>query len=311
MLLGLCAIARGQQRADERCSTTLIFASDTQEPMRVERILLRESGNKDATRALFKDILSQRPTDLFLLGDVVNLGYRERRWAFIDTALALAKERGFAVHAILGNHELMGRAAKGERNFQHRFPGHVRTGYLVVKDSIAVVLLNSNFAKLSRADVLTQDRWYAEALARVDSMPEVRVAIVCCHHSPYSYSKMVGSNEEVQERFVNPFLGSRKTALFISGHAHLFQHFNIEGKEFFVIGGGGGLHHPFHKRTGPHVCLEPDYDPLFHYLTVELCEGELRIVSRRLNDAKSGFDAGCDYVIRTSSEPARGPRGRF
>jgi Calcineurin-like phosphoesterase len=281
----------------EGCSSTLIFASDTQEPMRVERLLLHEDGNKAATRALFKDMLSQEPTALFLLGDVVNMGHRARRWAFIDSALALASERGFDTHAILGNHELMGRAAKGERNFQQRFPGHVRTGYMVVKDSLAVLLLNSNFSKLSRADIAAQDLWYQRALAQVDSLPGVRAAIVCCHHSPYSYSRMVGSSEPVQKHFVAPFLKARKTALFLSGHAHLYQHFSEEGKHFFVIGGGGGLHHPFRKNTGPQVCLEPDYDPLFHYLTVRLCHGALQLISRRLNDDMSGFDAGRDYVV--------------
>ncbi len=278
-------------------SSTLIFASDTQEPMRVERILLPSHDNERAMRVLFTDMLAQQPTDLFLLGDVVNLGYKASRWTFIDTALALARERGFSVHAILGNHELMGRAGQGERNFQERFPEHVRTGYLVVKDSIAVVLLNSNFSKLSRTDILAQNAWYARTLAEVDSMPGVRTTIVCCHHSPYSYSKMVGSSPTVQEYFVKPFLAARKTSLFISGHAHLFQHFRNEDKHFFVIGGGGGLHHPFKKQTGPQVCLEPDYDPLFHYLTVELREGVLLVVSRRLKDRLNGFDEGCDYVI--------------
>ena len=305
LFTGLLRAAYGQ----EGCSSTLIFASDTQEPMRVERLLLHEAGNKTATRALFKDMLAQEPTALFLLGDVVNMGHRAKRWSFIDSALALASERGFDTHAVLGNHELMGRAAKGERNFQQRFPGHVRTGYLVVKDSIAVLLLNSNFSKLSRAEIAVQDLWYQQALAQVDSLPGVRAAIVCCHHSPYSYSKMVGSSAPVQEHFVEPFLKARKTALFISGHAHLFQHFSAEGKHFFVIGGGGGLHHPFRKNTGPQVCLEPDYDPLFHYLTVRLCQGTLQLISHRLNDGMSGFDAGCDYRIELPSGAAPVPIG--
>ena len=83
--------------------------------MRIEEFLLRSNDNKRATEALFTGILAHDPTDLFLLGDVVNLGYKNSRWAFIDTALVLARQRGFNVHAILGNHELMGRSGAGER----------------------------------------------------------------------------------------------------------------------------------------------------------------------------------------------------
>ena len=279
------------------CSTALLFASDTQEPMWVESLFLTDNDNKQATRALFTELLTQEPTELFLLGDVVNLGYKNSRWTFIDSALTQAKERGFHVHALLGNHELMGRAASGERRFQERFPGHVRTGYTVVKDSIAVVLLNSNFGKLGKEGMRVQDAWYARTLHELDSLPSVRSIVVCCHHSPYSSSKLVGNNTAVQAHFVDPFLKARKTGLFISGHAHLFQHYSTDQKHFFVIGGGGGSHHPLRKDPGPNVCLEPDYNPLFHYLSVRLCNNTLQVVSHRLSDDLSGFDDGCDYVI--------------
>ena len=32
--------------------------------------------------------------------------------------------------------------------------------------------------------------------------------------------------------------------MFVSGHAHAFEHFNISEKNFVVIGGGGGLQQP-------------------------------------------------------------------
>jgi hypothetical protein len=151
--------------------------------------------------------------------------------------------------------------------------------------------------------VRRQDEWYRRTLAEADSMPEVHSIIVCCHHSPYSNSKMVGSSPAVQEHFVEPYLKARKTSLFISGHAHLYQHFMNADKHFFVIGGGGGLHHPLNKSAGPHVCLEPDYDPLFHFLTVQMCNGALKVISHRLKDDLSGFDEGCDYLIDVPSLP--------
>ena len=306
MLIALCVVMQGAQAQNEPgCSPLLAFASDTQEPMRVEEMVLRGHENRKATRAMFKEIISQRPAELFLLGDVVNLGHRETRWSYIDTALHDARKAGIVVNAILGNHELMGRANQGAIRFQTRFPQHVATGYTVIKDSIAVVLLNSNFKKMRRAQIKEQNDWYRTTLAALDTAPEIKAVIVCCHHSPYSYSKLVGSNGQVQRLFVAPFLKQKKTKLFLSGHAHLFQHFHKDGKNFFVIGGGGGLNHPLRKRTGPEVALAPEYAPLFHYLTVQLCGDRLRLVSRRLLDDMSAFEDGA--VFEFAIDDASGP----
>jgi hypothetical protein len=292
VVLGM-STANGQLVATE--PTILAFASDTQEPMQVEELVLRSHENRKATRKLFDEIIKQRPAELFLLGDVVNLGHREDRWNYIDTALTRARQSGIVVNAILGNHELMGRTSLGTLRFQTRFPQHVSTGYTVVRDSIAVVLLNSNFKKMSRGQIREQDEWYRKTLAMLDTCADVRAVIVCCHHSPFSYSKLVGSNPNVQRHFVAPFLEHQKTRLFFSGHAHLFQHFHKGGKDFFVIGGGGGLIHPLRRRTGPEVALAPEYAPLFHYLTVQRSDTHLRVVSRRLVDDMSVFEDGAIF----------------
>jgi hypothetical protein len=85
--------------------------------------------------------------------------------------------------------------------------------------------------------------------------------------------------------------------VFISGHAHLFQHYKKQGRDFFVIGGGGGLHHPLSRKRGPETALEADYSPTFHYLTVERCPTELKVVSRRLRDDRTGFEEGRVYHL--------------
>ncbi len=283
--------------AQAPCAPPLLFVSDTQEPMWVETLWLKPHDNRRATEALFKDLMTQQPTDLFLLGDVVNLGHNRKRWTLVDTAIAAARSRGFRVYGILGNHELMGRARAGERNFQMRFPDHLRTGYCVRKDSVAVVLLNSNFSKLSREAIRTQDEWYRAMLAGLDTAADVRTVIVCCHHSPYSSSKLVGSNEDVRSHFVQPFMKAGKTTLFISGHAHLFQHFTKSDKHFFVIGGGGGLHHPINQKPGTEVSLEPDYDPMFHYLAVRYCDGFVTVESRALREDCTACEVGRTFQL--------------
>lgn len=229
-------------------TTELCFASDTQKPMWVETLFLKKDHNQQATKQLFDAVAARKPAAFFIMGDVVNLGYSNRQWKPMDAHLKDLRSKNIAVYAALGNHEVMGRAKKGMQKFQQRFPEHLYTGYVTVKDSVAVVMLNSNFGTLSEAENNRQISWYKTTLQELDNDSAIQFIISGCHHSPYTNSKIVGANKEVQQNFVPLFLASKKCRLFISGHSHNFEHYQIGGKDFLVIGGGGGLHQPL--RTG-------------------------------------------------------------
>lgn len=279
-------------------SNTIAFASDTQAPMWVETLWLRSNNNRAATRLVFNDILSNtRPCSLFLLGDVVNLGYSNRQWKPMDAYLQSLRSKGIEVHAILGNHEVMGQAKLGQMKFQQRFPDHVKTGYVRIKDSVAVVLLNSNFNALTPQENREQISWYEKTLQELDADPSVRFIITGCHHSPYTNSKVVGPSTAVQQKIVPIFLQSVKSKLFLSGHSHNFEHYKIQGKDFLVIGGGGGLHQPLRSGEGCMDDLCCDYKPLFHYLTVKRIDDKLQVTSMELKKDFSGFDAGLVFDI--------------
>jgi hypothetical protein len=280
------AVAQDAERKE------LAFVSDTQAPMWVENIFLKANHNREATGLIFEDIIKNKPKALFILGDVVSLGYRDAKWKTIDKYLELCRKNGIEFHALLGNHDVMGRPRKGESNFQKRFPDHVRTGYISVVDSIGVIMVNSNFAKLSPTEVELQQQWYEAMLKTLDADPKVKVTIVTCHHAPYSNSKLVGSSKPVQEHFVPAYMASVKGQLFITGHSHTFEHFKIKGKDFLVIGGGGGLHQPL---NGILEDTALNYKPMFHYLTV-LRTGELvHVISHFLKDDFSGFDKTYEF----------------
>ena len=191
----------------------LAYISDTQAPMWIEDVFLESNRNEAATLLLLKDLESRHPARTFLLGDAVNLAHKDNRWTAIDTALFRLRNSGCPVHACLGNHELMGKPAEGERKFQQRFPDHVNTGYVVTCDSIATVLLNSNFSKMPLAQVAAQQRWYDSTLLALDTAASITVVVVACHHPPYSDSRLVGSSKEVQEHFVPGFIKSKKCKL--------------------------------------------------------------------------------------------------
>ncbi|MES2848278.1 MAG: metallophosphoesterase [Bacteroidota bacterium] len=281
--------------AQDTASKTLYFVSDTQQPMLVEKIWLKPNKNLTATASIFSTILKEKPTSLYMLGDVVGLGSSNRKWKKVDLFLDSCRKSGTAVCGVLGNHEVMGRKKKGEANFQKRFPMNVSTGYVSVTDSVAVVLLNSNFKKLSTSDLKKQNDWYKKTLADLDETDSVKAVIVTCHHAPYTNSTIVGCSNRVQEYFVDDYIKSKKAQLFITGHAHAFEHFKIKGKDFVVIGGGGGLHQPLSCNDKSLTDCALKYKPPFHYLSVKRVDDKLMVTSHSINTDFKNFSASYNF----------------
>jgi predicted MPP superfamily phosphohydrolase len=286
------ALAIAQQK-----DPVIAFASDTQAPLLIETIIRKTDHNEKATEMIFKDIVTVRPAALFILGDVVSLGYSDAKWKNMDTYLKWCADDSIPVYAALGNHELMFNADEGKRKFQMRFPMHSATGYSEVVDSVAIVLLNSNFSQMKDTEIVKQDNWYKNTLKQLDNDPAIKFIIVGCHHSPYSNSTVVGPSLPVQQRFVPAFISSKKCVLFLSGHSHNFERFNVQGKYFLVIGGGGGPHQPLYKNKELTHDLSRDYKPMFHYLEVKRNRDSLQVTSRELKADFSGFDDGLKFSV--------------
>jgi UDP-2,3-diacylglucosamine pyrophosphatase LpxH len=280
----------------------LYFVSDTQQPMFVEKLVLKPNHNKAATADIFAAIQKDKPESLYMLGDVVGLGSSRRKWKKVDIFLDHCRKEGTNVCGLLGNHEVMGRSKRGERFFQQRFPMNVSTGYVSVTDSVAVIMLNSNFSALSAADENKQQQWYSNTLAVLDTTAAVKAIIVCCHHAPFTNSNIVKCNTTVQQQFVPGYIASRKAQLFITGHAHAFEHFSVQGKDFLVIGGGGGLHQPLSSGEGTLNDLAIDYKPMFHYLSVKRMDNNLVVRSHFLKTDFSGFDKGISFNTRATGD---------
>ncbi len=275
----------------------IAFVSDTQEPMWIEDVFLKSDRNEKATSLIMADIARQKPTQLFMLGDVVALGYKNKKWKAMDLYLQQCRDSGVVVSALLGNHDVMMRAEKGEQKFQQRFPDHMRTGFFKVIDSVAVVLLNSNFKNLSAEDIQTQQIWLQSTLQKLDHDPSVLLIIMTCHHAPFSNSKVVGSSKSVQSYFVPYFFQSTKCRLFITGHSHAFEHFKKEGKNFVIIGGGGGIHQPLNSSNTELNDLAPNYKPMFHYLVAQRIKHQVMITSHYLTQDFLNVKVGYSVII--------------
>ncbi len=282
---------------DSLMAPLLEFVSDTQEPMGVERLYLAATQNTRATRMIYSAMLHDKPAALFMLGDVVSLGYRNKKWTKTDRFLDSARKLDIKVYGLLGNHDVMFRDRRGQLNFNKRFPEHRHTGYLQVVDSIAVVMMNSNFNKLSAKENEQQLQWYNKTLDSLNNQPAVKGIIVASHHPAFTNSNIVRPSAGVRQQFLPGFLATKKCILYITGHAHAFEHFKYQQKNFLVVGGGGGLHQPLTVKTDMPVDLALAYKPFFHYLQLRRYGNFLQLRSQGLQPDFSGFTPGYSFMI--------------
>jgi predicted phosphodiesterase len=270
---------------------TLLFISDTQAPMIIETIRVPATNNEEATQMLYSSIARQTTVDaVYHLGDITSIGMFDWYWSSFDAFHASLR---VPLYAVPGNHDYYYFTSLAMRQFKHRFPEQPSTWFTKRFGDIAVVALNSNFSKLSDHANQRQRSWYTGELAALDRDSTVKAIIVVCHHPPFTNSMIVGPSEDVQEEFVKPFMAYGKCRVFLSGHAHVYEHFRKEGKDFLVIGGAGGLMHPLktaNERVFADIAVVPESARFFHYLECSETADGLRFSVHMMRRDMSGFD---------------------
>jgi 3',5'-cyclic AMP phosphodiesterase CpdA len=285
----LCLTQSDIQREND--GLTLCFLSDTQEPLLIERIYLKYNNNAKARQSIFQKILELNPKSVVHLGDLVSMGSQGDSWKDMDPFVGKLREKGIEFSPIPGNHEYLRFLTKGISNFVLRYPYAKLTGYSRQYGNIAIVLFNSNLDEISKEKQLEQLHWYQKTLKDYDHDPSVDFVIVGCHHPPFTNSKIVSASKEVRDSYMPEYYKSKKCKLFISGHAHAYEHFKMNGKDFLVIGGGGGIQHPLKvgkKAKYPDAFSNSEEKRMFHFLSIQSQGDTLSVELRMLRlDFKS------------------------
>ena len=269
------------------------FVSDSQSPIFIETLRLPSNNNDRAREMIYTQLLADRPNGIFHLGDMIAFGFYESTWRSTDGFLSRASAMHIPVFPTLGNHELMIFPSYGAEEFYDRFPWYRKTGYAVHVGKLRVVLLNSNFGQLTGEERKGQLSWLDCTLSACESDTNVGAVIVCCHHSPYTNSTIVAPSKEVQDSFVPLYLRYPKCRLFLSGHSHAFEHFREGGKDFLVIGGGGGLQQPLltgTDRRWEDLFPRKTETRMFHYLQCRITGLGLELTVRMVRRDFSGFE---------------------
>ncbi len=279
---------------------TICFISDTQEPMLIERVVHKYNKNKKARQILFNKIMEISPDAVFHLGDIVAAGSNKSDWKPIDIFVSKLNENNIAFYPIPGNHEYLFSSKKGINNFSKRYPYAPVIGYSRTINNTAVILLNSNFKKLSREEFQNQLTWYRKTLNKLEADTSIVFIIVGCHHSPFTNSKVVSPSIEVQRYFLPEFFSTSKCKLFVSGHAHAFEHFKIKGKDFLVIGGGGGIQQKLYrgKKEKHQDLFDTNSETrMFHFVRIKILPKKLIVELEMLNKNLEGFDSSYKIIL--------------
>ena len=285
----------------ENLKNEIVFVSDTQSPIFLETLRLASDRNKEAMAKVLDRIVTEPDlAAVFMLGDLTSSGSTDKKWRTIDGFLGRLRNKAVPVFAALGNHDYWWSEKAALDNFRKRFPGLTSSWYSIVIGPVEVIVLNSQFKKLTDVENQGQLAFYRSALARADADPAVKCILVACHNPPYTNSQVVDPSATVRADFVPPFLGSKKGLLFLSGHAHASEHFLEGGKHFVVLGGGGGLLHPLRTEGNRYF---PDLFPsrapkrFYHFVTVRIEKTGLAVAFQLLKRDMSGFDPAGQFSI--------------
>ncbi|MBI2427823.1 MAG: metallophosphoesterase [Ignavibacteriales bacterium] len=246
--------------------STLIFLSDTQTPMWAEKLYLSSNDNEAATQNIFSSILKENNLAAVIhAGDITGHGWLRSSWKPILPFIDSLKSRTIPFLAAKGNHDYYFISSWAMDRFEEYIPNG-KSDYSIQRfGNGAVVILNSNADKLDDDILANQRQWYDSTLSQCDSDTSVQWVITVAHHSPFTNSDMVTGSEFIRGEYLAAFYKSVKSKVWIGGHAHRFEHFRKNEKDFLVIGGGGGLHHG--KRTeNPYDDLHKNDGRFFHYL---------------------------------------------
>lgn len=267
----------------------MALIGDTQRTLWLERLIGREDNSAERA-ALVRDLTSQRPDLVVLLGDMTADGGSSDDWREFDELFAPLETADVPMLALLGNHDYWGADHGALANAAARFPQlGERRWYARTFGRIGLVFLDSNRDQLGERAWTEQREWYRRTLSELDCNAAVRGVLVLTHHPPYTNSRLTRDDEDVQGAFVPAFVGARKTLAFMSGHTHAYERFEKLGRTFVVSGGGGG---PRVDLVDPAVARHRDLFTSaaprpFHYLLIEQDAGGAEVTVRGLEKGET------------------------
>jgi hypothetical protein len=184
--------------------------------------------------------VEQNPALILLLGDVVNWGSDAAEWQYVDSLFLPIRKLNIPMTMILGNHEYYGSDEAALTHVSARFGDGMDEPRVIIIDSVAYILLNSNHSDITESRMRDQAQWFVRTLRRLDGADSIVCVVVGTHHPPYTNNPVVQHERFTRRSMLQAFNASAKAVLWMSGHAHGYERFVFGKKHFVVTAGGGG-----------------------------------------------------------------------
>lgn len=154
--------------------------------------------------------------------------------------------RSAATHFIVGNHEFESQneiEVQFDRLFARQGESGSKGRYHAIRYGGVVFLILDSESR-EEADIRTEGseqlQWLDAQLEAANDDPSVREIVVAFHRPTYTLSKHSPGNTDWREQLHDRFL-VHGVRLVLNGHVHAFEHFEVEGVNYVVDGGGGAL----------------------------------------------------------------------
>ncbi len=246
----------------------------------------REKNDRER-RLIIDEVTGRGPAFVVHLGDLTTRGGSKKHWEEFDDMHKEFRKNKISYLPVLGNHDFCGGNQKALQNWFGRFP-HLdqRRWYSFSWKKIAFIMVDSNFSTMTKEQIRVQTEWFQNQLQTFDGNRAIDFIIVCSHEPPFTNSRVIRPNKDVESVFANPFLQIQKAGVFFSGHSHSYERFKVHDKFFVVCGGGGGPRHKLtidpSKRRYEDLFVGPELRSL-HFCEVENGKDGLRFRKLSLN----------------------------
>jgi hypothetical protein len=142
--------------------------------------------------------------------------------------------------------------------------------------------LDSDIDEMTGSAWKAQIAWAEKEVAKLEANAGIRAIVFVSHHPPFSNSDVTGDSKWMQDGFLPAFRAAKKTVLWLSGHAHGYEHFRIIEesafqKHFVVSGGGGGPRVKYDSPLRHEDLFEGPRPRPFNYLMIEEWDQSLQV----------------------------------
>ncbi len=244
--------------------------------------------NRNVQDSVLKKISEENPAFVIHLGDLVFQGDDHCHWQDFNKFAKDIYKKNIPILPVLGNHDYYGNNQAALENYFSHFPDLNNKKYYSRRFLyLGLILLDSNFDKMNKDEIIQQNNWYQENLNKFEKDSTIKMILVAFHHPPYTNSKIVNDDLQVHNYFVKPSLNLSKVKLFFSGHCHSYEHFKNTDRHFIVSGGGGGPRHSLRTDKMKHKDSykeQTEQKRDFNFCKITLIENGVHVKMVRMNN---------------------------